>query len=70
MTSQGHCRGEPDCLDGDGRGCQYPYCLVHELCGCMTKPREMVLGDLYSYRTHGWHQFGWPVLPVEWYATL
>lgn len=31
-------------------------------------PPQMHLGDLYSYRTHGWHHFGWPVLPAEWYA--
>lgn len=28
----------------------------------------MHVGDLYSYRTHGWHQFGWPILPMEWYS--
>lgn len=30
-------------------------------------PRPMELGDLYAYRVYGWHQFGWPVLPTEWY---
>lgn len=32
------------------------------------KPREMVLGDLYAYRQFGWHQFGWPILPPDWYV--
>lgn len=32
--------------------------------------RRMILADLYSYRTHGWHQYGWPILPMEWYETL
>lgn len=33
-------------------------------------PRPAVLGDLYAYRVYGWHQFGWPIVPVEWYETL
>lgn len=32
--------------------------------------RRMILADLYAYRRFGWHQFGWPVLPLEWYDTL
>ena len=32
----------------------------------MTRP--MVLGDLYAYRRYGWHQFDWPILPLEWWA--
>lgn len=32
------------------------------------QPRQMKLGDLYAYYNFGWHQFDWPVLPVEWYS--
>ena len=28
--------------------------------------RQMLLTDLYAYRQFGWHQFGWPILPIEW----
>jgi hypothetical protein len=30
-------------------------------------PRAMVLGDLYAYRTFGWHQFDWHIVPTEWW---
>ncbi len=30
-------------------------------------PRRMVLGDLYAYKVFGWHQFGWPSMPTEWW---
>lgn len=33
-------------------------------------PREMHLADLYAYRQFGWYQFGWPVLPIDWYSDI
>lgn len=55
-------------FDAQPAGCKSSYCEPPWCKNCGDKPRQMKLGDLYAYYNFGWHQFDWPVLPVEWYS--